>query len=165
MKKLTALSFSFLSIALLISCSSDGGDDGNPLPSYDFIDRDLQGKIDGQNWTYAAGFAEDSFFEEGNLSIEMTNETYDNPCDEFLLDGLKVFFDIEAQVGLKELKFAEDGQTITLFNPATSLNIILVEGAVEILSITTSEVSGRIDGRSDEDNFINGNFTVPYCLK
>lgn len=158
MKKL--LLFSAICTSLfIISCNKDD----EPGPSFEFKNQDLQGMINGTAWEIASGYAEDSPWEDTDLSIELTNVFYDDPCSEFILDGIQVFFDIPKEVGVYELKLATDGQTITLYDPDGSLNTIVVEGAVEITSISDSEVSGRIDGRSDDDNHVNGNFTVPFC--
>ena len=87
-----------------------------------------------------------------------------NICDEFILSGLRVFFSLPKEVGVYELAFGS--QSITLFDPAETLNIIIVDGAVEILSVDLQEggtVTGRIIGESDAQSFINGNFTAIYC--
>ena len=57
----------------------------------------------------------------------------------------------------------EGSRTVTLFDDEEVMNVIATEGAVEITSVTDTHVTGRIDARADEDNFINGNFTVPLC--
>ena len=148
-----------LSFVLITSC----GDDEDNGPKYEFKNQSLQGQIEGETWVFSSGIAEVSFFEETDLSFELSSETFEDPCAEFILDGQKLLFDIPAVVGVYELSFSENGHTVTLYNPDTNLNSIAVSGAVEILTITETEVTGRIDARADSETFANGNFTVPYC--
>src|SRR5690606_40977769 len=54
-------------------------------------------------------------------------------------------------------------EPVTLFDDEEVMNVIATEGAVEITSVTDTHVTGRIDARADEDNFISGNFTVALC--
>ncbi|MEP5613312.1 MAG: hypothetical protein ABJP45_13755 [Cyclobacteriaceae bacterium] len=155
------LSFSLL---FLMSCSKDDESDG---PSYDFVNQNAQGTIDGISFTFAAGTAEKSNDGE-DLSVDFYDITEEltDVCDFFGLgESVTVFFTIPNAVGLYELSFdlsSFDGRTVTLFNPDTFLNIISSEGAVEILSITETQVTGRIDARAD-DSFVNGNFTLEIC--
>ena len=158
---------SFLLFA--VSCSKDDEADG---PSYEFIDQNAQGTIDGISFSFQTGTAEDSFFNEEELSIDLYDESEDitDVCDFFGFgDAVRVFFSIPNTVGLYELSFsfddAENGRTVTMFNPAKTLNIIATEGAVEILSISDTEVSGRLDIDAGEGNEVNGNFTVTICLQ
>lgn len=77
-----------------------------------------------------------------------------------------MFFTVPNEVGLYKLSFdlgSFSGQTVTLFDQQTVLNTIATTGAIEILTITDTEVTGRVDARADKDNFVNGNFTVSFC--
>lgn len=147
---------------VLVSCGDD--DDG---PSYEFIDQNLQGEINGQTWSFVDGNAEISVFDDTKLSIELGAEELADPCDVFGLSGLTVFFSIANEVGLTELNFTfdENGQTVTLYDPDGSQNFIATAGAVEILTITETEVTGRIDARyeGEDGNSVNGNFSVTFC--
>ena len=148
-----------LSFVLITSC----GDDEDNGPKYEFKNQSLQGQIEGEAWVFSSGIAEVSFFDETDLSFELSSETFEDPCTEFILDGQRLLFDVPATVGVYELSFTENGHTVTLYNPDTNLNSIAVSGAVEILTITETEVTGRIDARTDSETFANGNFTVPFC--
>jgi len=149
--------------SLAISCS----DDDESGPSYNFEDQNLQGKIDGEDFILGDGRGEISFFEDDQLSIDLYHsDEPEDACDVLNSDFVYAFFTIPDEVGIYEL-FLDlenfEGQTVTLFNPDGTLNNIATEGAVELTSITDTEVSGRIDARMDDDNFINGNFTVEFC--
>lgn len=150
------LAFSFI----LISCGDDDDDDS----SSDFINQPIQGMINGNDWQGTSGIAEPSPFEEGRLSIEIAESMVEDVCAEFFLEGLRVLFSVPNEVGTYELDFGN--QTITLFDPDGNVNIVVIDGVVEIQTIDDTEggsVTGRIVGDSDDENFVNGNFTVTYC--
>ncbi len=158
----------FASMVYFTACSSDDeGDTGG----FSFVDQNAQGTIDGESFTLGEASAEDSFFSEGEFSIELYNSSEDitDVCDLFGFgDQVSVFFDIPAQVGVYELSFdlsnLEDGRTVTLFNPDGANNIIASEGAVEITEITATTVSGRIDARGSESS-VNGNWSATICTE
>lgn len=152
-----------LSLVLLLAC----GDDEDPKSSYSFKDQDVSGEIEGDSWTYADGYVEESEFDgEEVLDITLTLEQDGSVCDIFT-EGDRVFFFVPKAVGVYKLSFdlnSFDGQTVTLFDEEETLNTIATEGAIEILSISETEVTGRIDARSDGNNHVNGNFTVSFCM-
>ena len=170
MKKLVNTLFAivlFASIAFAISCSEE---DLLGIPTentWNFLSQNVQGTIEGVAFSLGEGKAEESFSNSSDLSINLynSNEVITEVCDFFNNESVEVFFDIPAEVGLYELFIdlsALDGQTVTMFNPVTSVNTVAAEGAVEITSITDTEVSGRIDARAGETS-VNGNFTITYC--
>ena len=79
------------------------------------------------------------------------------------------FFSVPNEVGIYKLKLnlncftCADNFTVTLFEKDGSMNFIATDGAVEILTISDTQVSGRIDARYDGNTFVNGNFTVSIC--
>lgn len=153
------------SFLLLISCSNDDG----PGLAFDFIDQNLQGTIDGISFTLGEGRAEESISNSEELSINLydISEDIDDPCDfNFFGEHVRVVFTIPNAVGLYELGDTDEdlARTVTLLNPSGPTNIIALDGAVELLTITSSEVTGRIDARSGSDA-VNGNFVVPICIE
>ncbi|MEQ8551384.1 MAG: hypothetical protein RIC06_15980 [Cyclobacteriaceae bacterium] len=146
---------------LLISCNKD--DDGTP--AYEFKDQNLQGQIDGIDFNLGDG-AVDSF--NGELSFNLYSDQESTAvCELFGFgDFVQVFFAIPAETGVLELfiNFSSgEGETVTMFNPDGSLNIIATVGAVDITEITETTVSGRMDIKYDGSSFLNGNFTVGFC--
>lgn len=152
-------------LVLLSSCLSE--DDLTVDNTFSFLNQDLQGLIDGQ--VFSAGEGTATIF-EGELSISIydTNEDITSAC-EFIGfgDNVSVFFFVPNAVGVYELGIdfnnIEDGQTVTLFDPSETLNIIATSGAIEILTITDTEITGRLDARVDNENVVNGNFTITNC--
>lgn len=158
-----------ISISATLFISSCGKDDDSG-PSYDFINQNLQGTIDGHVFTYGEGTVETTTFEgEEQLSFDLyhSNEDITDVCDFFSFgDEVSVFFFMPAEVGLYELSlnFSDfSGRTVTLFNPDGAVNNIASIGAVEILTITETEVTGRMDATLDGENTVNGNFTAVFC--
>lgn len=149
-------------LTLLLACGDD--DDKN---SYSFKNQDLSGKIEGASWVYADGFVETGTYEDEEiLDITLTLEQEDPICETLFQEGDRVFFFVPNAVGIYKLYFdldSFDGQVVTLFDDEQTLNTIATKGAIEILTITDTEVTGRIDARADGKNHINGNFTVSFC--
>jgi len=147
-------------VVLVVIAMACGKDD--PAPSYAFKAQIAAGKIENVSWTFVEGKAEDN---GDDLSIDLMLEQTEAPCDIFGLgEGDMVFFTIPDAVGLYELSISSNNsQTATLFDEDDFVNVIAVKGAIEILTITATEVTGRVDLQSDNENYINGNFTVTLC--
>lgn len=148
---------------ILIAC---GGDSDSGY-SYSFIDQNVTGKVNNKAWTYAGGTAKEDFFENTKMSVDLTATTLEDPCNDFT-SGLRVFFSVSPTVGIYELNLdinsADESFTVTLYDPDDgNLNIIATMGAVEILSISDTEVTGRMDVFYDSETNVNGNFSIPYC--
>jgi hypothetical protein len=155
--------FTILVMALLLSCSKSDP----PKPVYSFTNQDVAGKIENVAWTYADGFAQTSTGTDPRLSVNLFLTQSKKGCAvTSSITGDQVFFGLPAKVGLYTLSFNLQGgssYTATLFQKSTTTNIIASEGAIEILTITATEVTGRMDARSDDKNFVNGNFRVAVC--
>lgn len=165
MKKLIRLlAWVVLPCVFLMNCGGD--DDITPAGyEYEFINQDLQGKINGQSWSYVDGVAEEDWVDASQERFEIGAEEMTDPCNEFV-DGLRVLFSTPSAVGIYELRPIghDDGSyLVNLFDPAETLNIFAGQGAIEILTLTDTEVTGRMDVYFDDDTHVNGNFTLPYC--
>lgn len=164
MKTRSILSPLFVLLTCLTLACSDDDEKGS---SYSFKEQDLQGEIEGGSWTYADGYVETTTLEGvESLSVNLMLTQTSGACETFSIEGDQVFFTVPNEVGLYKLSFnlgSFSGQTVTLFDQQTVLNTIATTGAIEILTITDTEVTGRVDARADKDNFVNGNFTVSFC--
>lgn len=140
-----------------------------PAPAYEFKNQDVSGKINSVAWTYVDGYADVSSASSGSepkVDVELVLAQPKKGCDIVSVSGNQVFFFLPAKVGLYPLSFNLSGgasYTATLFEKATTLNIIAGTGAIEILTLTNTEITGRIDARSDDKSFVNGNFKVAIC--
>ncbi len=172
MKKQIRHSLPFLGLVFILTSISCGDDDSGS--SVDFKDQNLQGTIDGLPYTYGEGFVEQETFNDmDQLSFNLfdVNEEFTDVCDIFGFgEEVSVFFNVPNATGLYELSFdfsSFSGQVVTLFNPngedGIPQNNIASTGAIEILTISETQVTGRIDARIDGDNTVNGNFTAVFC--
>jgi hypothetical protein len=152
MKRYCALLFSIV----VLSFTSCGSDD-DEKPSYEFKDQDAIGKIENEEFIYDDGYAD--YIDEPEMRITITEAQTGDICTE-MPEGNTVSFYVASSEGLTKLG---NDHTITFFQPIGSHNIIATEGAVEIIEITDTHVSGRIDARFDNETYINGNFTVTRC--
>ncbi|UXX80457.1 hypothetical protein N7E81_05005 [Reichenbachiella carrageenanivorans] len=169
MKQLSVVLFACL-VLISFSCSED--EDGGSDSSYEFKEQVAQGTINDKDWTLGSGYASSS--SNDRLSINLFGKDFETPCDVFSDRGVLIFFTLDNKVGVTELKFdfddLDNSKTATFLDPDAGgdfgpLNIIATEGAIEILSVTDSEVKGRLDIRNGGDNTssVNGNFTIDIC--
>jgi len=142
-----------------------------PVYNYNIKNQTLQGKIEGETWVFKSGSGEEDFSDPLYLDFDLYDIDSDYPCDWSSYSSQdyasKVIFNMPATVGLRELKFSfsnsEENQTVTLYTLEDNFNNIATQGVVEILSITDTEINAQMDIYIDENNFLNGKFTVPYC--
>ncbi|MFW5759757.1 MAG: hypothetical protein ACOCXH_02115 [Cyclobacteriaceae bacterium] len=165
MKKLSFLLSLVIAITFLSACSSE---DGDPSATYDFKEQIAQGQIEGEAWTFEAGKALLTEDQDGNpiYSIKMysNNETITEVCSFFGAEFDEVFFSLPTEIGVYKLSFSSsNSRTVTLFDRENIMNVIASDGAVEIIAISETQITGRADIRSGNDNFINGNFTLEIC--
>jgi hypothetical protein len=141
-----------------------------PTSTYEFKNQDVTGKINSVAWTYADGYADVSSSSSGSEPKVRVNLVLAQPkkaCDIFMVTGNQVVFSLPAKAGLYKLSFnlnGGTGYTATLLENATiPNNLIASDGAIEILTLTSTEITGRMDARYDETSFVNGNFKVTIC--
>ncbi|MEO9485434.1 MAG: hypothetical protein ABJG47_18385 [Ekhidna sp.] len=165
--KTIALAIGLCSAILISSCGSD--DSG---PDFDFKDQNLQGVIDGLPFVFGEGTVEELTLDGGVLSFRLyhSDELFDDACDFFSTERVSVTFTTKVATGVTNLFFdinSFDGEFVSLINPSSTdgfpLTSLASIGAIEILSITDSEVTGRLDATLDAENTVNGNFTVNFC--
>lgn len=152
----------FFTLCAIVATSIFSCKDDAETPSYSFKNQDASGKIGNVAWTYADGYA-DIFEGEIDVDLFLTQDGAEG-CDVSSVDGDRVFFYIPNEVGVHRLNLSlEDGLTVTLFDDEEFMNYVAAEGAIEIVSVSDTEVTGKIDARVDGETFINGNFTVSLC--
>lgn len=152
----------FTLAAFIASCGDD-----DEKPSYNFKNQNVAGKIGNVTWQFGDGYAERiGIGDDTELHINLFTAVEGRGCD-LSPSGDEVLFAVPHTVGVHRLHFDvndwENSIAVTLFEEATFKNNTATEGAIEILSITDTEVVGRIDAFKDDKNAINGNFTVTIC--
>lgn len=156
MKIKSILKIELIFIALFVfSC----GDDEN---EYSFKNQDLSGKIGGDSWTYEDGFIDEFTFEGKDFLSSNLTLTQDGSVCEVDLEGNYIYFGAPKKVGVYKLKGGNERIFLVMNNNHTA-SFDANKGAIEILSITETQVTGRIDARFNGNNFVNGNFTVSFC--
>jgi hypothetical protein len=152
-----------LFLVLTFACSKK---EEAPAPAYSFKNQDAAGKINNVAWAYTDGYADVSSGQEPFVHVKLFLAQSNKGCAITNATGNEVFFGLPAKVGLYNLNFNLSGgtsYTATLFERSTFLNIIAGSGAIEILTLTGTEITGRMDARSDDQNSVNGNFKVAIC--
>ncbi len=176
MFKLKQLKWSLLLCAALFStlsftaCGGDDGDDPEPEDTCvpEFASAVATGSFMGTAYTIVEGTAEEDFADANNYRFNLYGEAVmGDPCDGFNFDKpkLSIIFSIPKEVGVYNLGVAA-GNTVT-FNDATVVNEVNADiatcGGVEILSVTATEITGRIDAFANSTSDLNGTFTVALC--
>ncbi len=143
-----------VTLVAFVACNND--DEGSPSPSSE----PLVGKVNGIEFRAIGGKAFDR--DEGEMSINLTNIT--TTCDDSVLDyDLEVSFTVPKESGFYDgeflnVVFSADGET--------PLNLI-GSSVVEINSIQiangTGTISGKVRATWDDNNTVNGTFTVDFC--
>lgn len=169
------LGFGGLFLSLLISCKKDDTPIETPQvsqPGYNFKEQNLQGMIEGQPWEFISGRANRTTFnDQEEYAIALYSESAENSCM-FLPKEDRVIFSIPSTgiSGVQQLKLDfsgnSDSRTITLYDVQQSNNVIASEGAVEVVSIDTTNqvIELKIDARYDDQNFINGKCKIQICM-
>lgn len=163
--------FAILVLATLsfVACNKDDDDDtdNTPTPTYNFLNQPLQGEIAGVPWTYVTSKTDTSFLGSQDTAwATLYGAAASNPCNTFQPISDQVLCQIPLEVGVHEFFLdlqAFEGYTATLYDTASGLNNIAVEGAIEVLGIVGNTIDAQMDLTIDAENFINGRFTVELC--
>ncbi len=164
MKKTLLLNIIVLLTAFLfIACDNSSSDDESSPITWDFEDQVLQGKVGGYDWYHRGGYS----FNGNNGTIGITlyaEEVVDYPCSLFSYNTNETvsFSFRENSRGVTILdNSGATLQTVTLYDG--SANRIATVGAYRIDSVTDDEITGSIDAQFNDENNVNGYFTVDRC--
>ena len=131
----------------IFSCKKDDSSSLSLIPKCEssFIDQSAKGKIFGKNLSvYTSKFSED-VFDSTEFSITFYKEKSDTG----------IIVKCPKKVGKYNFGSGRSAN-FTRFNHSTVSNC----GAVEVLSINETTLTGKIDIQYDTDNNFNGNFTA-----
>lgn len=150
---------SLLAISLFsfLACADD-----DPSPTCKFKDQNVQGEINGETFVLEKGFA-NIYNDELSIQLYTIGEIAGNEVCYSIFFGTKVnaSFRVPNKVGLYEI--SPDNQPVRFYDPAESLNIKATQGFVEILTITSTQVTGKIVAGTGKNSCINGNFSITFC--
>ncbi len=172
MLKLKQLRFNLILLMALcaaltiISCSSD--DDGEPENQCEpnFSTSVASGKFMGDPFTFVEGTASENFADETEFRVFLYGENVvGDACDGFNFEkpDSSIIFTVPMEVGVYPLTLTDN----VTFNDASIVNEVNADlaicGAIEILSITDTEITGRLDASANADSELNGTFTLVRC--
>lgn len=149
MKKVFKISYAVLvCLTLVMSSCSDSDNDSSGIAN-----TKLSGKIYGTNFIAEGGKA----FMTGNneLSVHITNIQAD--CSSDVLNyELEVSTYVKAELGTYN-------NVNVVFNKKGANPLNYLQGVVEVVRFTNSELTLKIKANSSTDNTVEGFFTVPFC--
>ncbi len=163
MKKIILIAFTFVFVFYFFACKKEKKEDlvnGTSCSSYNFESHTLSGKIGGTDWSMLQGVFRNSSFDSTKFVADIYNKIYTDSCT---YHGSTHFLaSIKKPAGHYQLG---PNLNVTLFDSITGVNNIAFCGAIEILTVDTvgGTLTGRIDARVDENNYLNGNFTLKMC--
>jgi len=157
---------------LTFTACSDDNDDPDPEEENncepEFATAVATGSFMGSAFTIVEGTADEDPFEADKYRYNLYGEAVTgDPCDGFNFDKpkLSIIFSVPKEVGVYNLGVAA-GNSVT-FNDATVVNEVTADvavcGAVEIISVSATEISGRVDAFANSNSDLNGVFTVQLC--
>jgi hypothetical protein len=167
--KLAALMIVFSVTSCGKSEDADAGGDADVVPEHK--DQSLQGRISGVDLNFKGGRVRQPFSnrrDQINWEFTFVGSESENPCDEFVMmgdDGFSVIFSDEPKPGKTNFGLSTQNITLVDSNKDPIMNTIVTSGWIEYTKIEAGSVSGKIIGRYNDDNFINGNFTIPRCCR
>jgi hypothetical protein len=135
------------------------------IASYSFVDQNLQGYIEATVWDMNFGIINDHRLFGNDYYFYFYNASDTNHCDGVDPKTDCVSFALkELKPQLIELNFSN---SFRFYDNSDSISIRALNGAVEILTVDTTNgmtITGRMDVRESSTTFVNGNFSVTYCL-
>lgn len=130
------------------SCSTENTIGGGVIAS----NTALNGKVFGKNFTFKGG---KSFPSGDKISIYLTDVVADCSSDIF-----KYEYRISTVI---EKKIGTNTKANVVFGKEGEIPLNVLQSTVTIESVTDTEIKGKIKSESNEDNTVEGSFTVPYC--
>lgn len=155
----------FVVMVLLYACSNDDSSaDGSGDCAQTYTDQVAAGQFSGQPFTIVdgkhrfVGTSENSFF---SLYIDaIVGDLCGFPENtQSILFG----FETELKVGNYPLSILNTVSFNTHTGNGAADIVLATCGEIEVISITETEITGRLKAEADTSNFINGNFTAKRC--
>lgn len=176
--KLKIISLIFSIMVVSVSCKKDEDSDSSSGYKANYKNQVLQGKINGVDWTFISGkiLQDTSFFDmsKTQYSFTFTDTMITDTCFINAYGRLQLqleFSDKDPILAVKSHSlnngYNEFSKSLVFVHFENNLAKfdIAYSGAFEILTVdeVNGIVTGRMDVRLNENNYVNGNFTLKYC--
>jgi hypothetical protein len=151
-----------LLLGVFISCNKDSDEPEKDEVPTDFVDQPLAGKIGNSNWTPLTAFKWENQDYANTFTIQMSSTFFEDPCANWSSEGKAISFRVGNTVGLYNINpefFADHEFVIT--NSSTEF-WEYVSAKVELLTITSETITGRLYAKYNDTNYLTGNFTVEF---
>ena len=152
------LALAFLASTSLLSFAGCATDDGDDMSSAEISATPVAGKVGGQPWTYVAGHT-DAFLSEGDddffatlFPAQFTTCGFSEPSGDHLI------LSIPKAVGDYPMSLSRN-MTFVVGND----NKIAIDGHIVVTEVTATQLKAGIAAKFDDQNTINGSFTIPIC--
>jgi len=123
-------------------------------------DQGAQGKIGGGAWKVLAGKAEDA---GDSFSVTLYGEALADACaDDSAATGDRVLLSLPKTVSTVDVDITKL-QVITMVDMPDAMNYVSGAGKMAVTAVSATEVSGGLVASFNEDNEVNGKFTIPVC--
>lgn len=148
MRRIFKISYVVLVCSMLfISACSDNDSDISGIAN-----TKLSGKVFGTSFTAQGGKA---FMSNEDISINITNTNATCSSDIFNFE-LAITAYVKPELGIYK-------NVNVIFNKKGATPINYFQGTVEVVRITSNEITVKLKADSSADNFVEGFVTIPYC--
>lgn len=124
----------------------------------------LDGVIKGDAWTFMSGRAKIDQFRPGRLVLNFWETSEADPCNVFFpTSSRNLITSIPKTVGSYEL--GNEMNVTFSYQSASegSANLIATTGRMIVDEVTSDSVKGRFVAVYDDQNAVNGTFSLPLC--
>jgi len=146
-------------ITLLVSCAKD---------EVELPDKELQGAINGQEWTYksANAFLETADFRY-KVTFLSTEESVSDPCAlrstaKRHITAFLRFPEYEGNYTIAP-QLVNDNEVVVVFNANISGELVATSGFMSIFAIENRVVFGYLQAVLDDENTVEGSFQIRLC--
>jgi hypothetical protein len=138
-------------LALLMGACGGGS-------SYEVSDQPLAGTVGGAPWTFVAGHT-DAFLSEGedDFFAELYAEAF-APCGFATPQGSLLLVAVPKEPGEYEMSLQ-----LNMTFVANDENLVATDGVIVVEEVTATTVTGGVHGVFDDDNQVDGRFTLTIC--
>lgn len=123
-----------------------------------FSDEPLSGVVGAAPWTFVAGATDAFLSDEEGLFSTLSNVDFTACAD--TAEGAQLITSLPREVGVTRLNLG--GQSIT-FSPGAGENLVAIVGAIRIDEISDTTVTGALKASFDDDNKVDGAFSLTIC--